>query len=124
MIALAALGYARIVAFGAADIENDLEVQVRRPAAILAFRAEFSKLLACHESTGNFKKIPKTEGAIECMDLPDEFPSDIDYAKYIEETTEILRDLGYFGEIKPPQKRIRITKANRRAVLSQFAVAP
>ncbi len=77
-----------------------------------------------HESTGNFKKIPKTEGAIECMDLPDEFPSDIDYAKYIEETTEILRDLGYFGEIKPPQKRIRITKANRRAVLSQFAVAP
>lgn len=77
-----------------------------------------------HATTGNFKKVPKSDGAIPAMNLPDEFPSDIDYAKYFDETKDILRDLGYFGEIKPPQKRIRITKANRRAVLSQFAVAP
>ena len=77
-----------------------------------------------HASTGNFKKVPKSDGAIPCMTLTDKFPRDIDYAKYYDETKDILRDLGYFGEIKPPQKRIRITKANRRAVLSQFAVAP
>lgn len=77
-----------------------------------------------HASTGNYKKVPKSDGAIPCMMLPDEFPRDIDYAKYFDETKDILRDLGYFGEIKPPQKRIRITKANRKAVLSQFAVAP
>lgn len=77
-----------------------------------------------HATTGNFKKVPKSDGAIPAMNLPEEFPSDIDYPRYIEETTEILRDLGYFGEIKPPQKRIRITKANRQRVLSIFAVAP
>lgn len=77
-----------------------------------------------HATTGNYKKVPKSDGAIPAMNLPDEFPSDIDYARYIVETNDILRDLGYFGEIKPPQKRIRITKANRQAVLSQFAVEP
>jgi len=58
------------------------------------------------------------------MNLPDEFPSDIDYGRYIAETEEILKDLGYYGEIKPPQKRIRITKANRQRVLSVWSTAP
>lgn len=77
-----------------------------------------------HPTTGNYKKIPKTEGAIECMDLPDTFPDDIDYARYVEETESILKSLGYYGAIRPPQKRIRITKANRQHVLSTWSIAP
>ena len=77
-----------------------------------------------HATTGNFKKIPKSEGAIPCMNLPDEFPSDIDYDRHVEETESILRDLGFYGAKLPPQKRIRITKANRLSVLSTFSVSP
>lgn len=51
-----------------------------------------------HEKTGNFKKISKTEGAVECMTLPDEFPSDIDYARYVEEAEKIIREYGYYNE--------------------------
>lgn len=77
-----------------------------------------------HPTTGNFKKVPKSEGAIPCMDLPTDFPTDIDYDRYVAETESILRDLGYYGVIKPPEKRIRITKANRVEVLSKWSVAP
>ena len=77
-----------------------------------------------HPTTGNFKKIPKTEGAIECMDLPDEFPGDIDYARYVDEANTLLDDLGFRGPKKLKQPRIRITKANRALVLSLFGAAP
>lgn len=77
-----------------------------------------------HESTGNFKKVSGSEGAIECMTLPDEFPSDIDYPRYIEEAETILRNVGYYGPKRPPEKRIRITKANRQRVLSHWSIAP
>jgi hypothetical protein len=30
------------------------------------------------------------------MTLPDEFPSDIDYAWYIQKADDMLRDLGYY----------------------------
>lgn len=43
-------------------------------------------------SSGNM--VPKTEGARVCMTLPDKLPKDLDYAWYIKETYEILRDLG------------------------------
>lgn len=76
-----------------------------------------------HPTTGNFKKVPKSDGAIPCMDLPDEFPSDIDYDRYVAETESILRDLGYYGPKPEPMKRIRITKANRVDVLSAFSVS-
>lgn len=77
-----------------------------------------------HPTTGNFKKVSNTEGAIECMNLPDEFPSDIDYARYIAEAEIILTNVGYYGPKRPKQKRIRITKANRRFVLSAFSLSP
>lgn len=66
-----------------------------------------------HATTGNFKKVPKSDGAIECMRLPDEFPVDIDYARYIEEAESILNDLGFYGPKVEPRKPLRITKANR-----------
>lgn len=76
-----------------------------------------------HPTTGNYKKIPKTDGATECMRLPDDFPEDIDYQRYIDETESILSDLGFYGPKAPPMKRIRITKANREAVLRTWLLA-
>jgi hypothetical protein len=70
-----------------------------------------------HPTTGNFKKIAKTDGAIECMRLPDEFPEDIDYDRYISETEEILTDLGFYGPKPEPVKMPRITKANRETIM-------
>lgn len=77
-----------------------------------------------HETTGNFKKIPKTDGAAECMRLPDDFPEDIDYRRYIEETETILSDLGFYGPKPPKLKRIRLTKTNRETVLRTWIIAP
>ncbi|OQM74912.1 hypothetical protein [Manganibacter manganicus] len=76
-----------------------------------------------HPTTGNFAKVPKTDGAIECMRLPDEFPDDIDYERYIAEAESILSDLGYYGPKVEPRKPIRITKANREAVLRAWLLA-
>lgn len=41
------------------------------------------------------KKVPKSDGAKPLMTLPDEFPSDVNYDWYIEETYSMLADLGY-----------------------------
>lgn len=73
---------------------------------------------------GNFKKIPKTDGAVECMRLPDEFPDDINYDRYIEEAESILRDVGFYGDIVPKPKPIRITRRNKVSVLTAWALAP
>ena len=75
-----------------------------------------------HETTGNFKKVSKTDGAIECLRLPDEFPSDIDYRRYIAEAESILSDLGFYGPKVPRAKAIRDSKANRQ-ILLQWALA-
>ncbi len=45
-------------------------------------------------------RVPVTEGAKPCMDLPKNFPDDIDYSKYIEITKELLTDIGYFSKSK------------------------
>ena len=39
-------------------------------------------------------KVPKTDGAQICMVIPPTLPKDIDYAWYVNETYDILRDLG------------------------------
>lgn len=64
-----------------------------------------------NEKTGNFKKVSKTDGARPVMDLPDEFPEDIDYDRYIQQATEILMDLGYTRR-PPPVKPVRVYKYN------------
>jgi hypothetical protein len=43
--------------------------------------------------TGN--KVPKTDGAKPCMELPAEFPADVDYEWYVREAEEILTLVGY-----------------------------
>ena len=51
-----------------------------------------------HETTGNFKKVSKTDGCRPIMDLPDEFPPDIDHARYIDEAWQIIRNVGALPE--------------------------
>ena len=45
-------------------------------------------------------KVPDTEGAKPCLDLPDTFPDDIDYQWYINKTTEMLYDIAYLSKPK------------------------
>ena len=45
-----------------------------------------------YETSGNM--VPKSIGAKPCMDLPDEFPEDIDYEWYIREAYAIMKDMG------------------------------
>lgn len=73
-------------------------------------------------TTGNFNKIPKTDGARECMRLPDEFPDDIDYDRYVLEAETILKELGFYGSPEK-QKRIRLTKKNKFDVLGLWVTA-
>lgn len=43
----------------------------------------------------NGNKVPKSDHGVPLMDLPEEFPSDVDYDWYIEESKRILKDIGY-----------------------------
>lgn len=40
------------------------------------------------------KKVPKSDGAVPCMRLPDVFPDDVDYDWYVREAKKILKTLG------------------------------
>lgn len=42
-------------------------------------------------------KVPRSDGAKPLMQLPTEFPDDVDYQWYISETDKILREIGYLG---------------------------
>lgn len=44
--------------------------------------------------SGNRNKVPSSDGAVPLMQLPDEFPSDVDYEHYIVEANTILKDIG------------------------------
>ena len=41
-------------------------------------------------------KVPSSDNARPLMDMPDTFPEDLDYDRYISEANDILFDLGYF----------------------------
>lgn len=43
-------------------------------------------------------KIPDTEGAKPCMDLPENFPNDIDYQWYVEHTKKLGQECGYLSK--------------------------
>jgi hypothetical protein len=44
---------------------------------------------------GTGKKVPRSEGAKPCMNLPDSFPEDINYQWYLDEANKILSEIGY-----------------------------
>jgi hypothetical protein len=48
-------------------------------------------------------KVPETEGAMPTMDLPSEFPSDVNYDFYIDKTIKILYEINY---IKRPKQQV------------------
>lgn len=76
-----------------------------------------------HATTGNHPMVPKTEGCAPCMTLPDELPDDIDYARYISVTKEILMDIGFDHRPPPPPKLVRLTKANTVSILHLAALS-
>lgn len=58
-------------------------------------------------------RVPRSEGAQPLMDLPEKFPSDVDYGWYIDEAKSMLRDLGFYGAP---------TKITKRAVLGRLVL--
>ncbi len=44
---------------------------------------------------GSGNKVANSDNATPCMDLPSDFPEDIDYPRYIKEAQEILIDIGH-----------------------------
>lgn len=42
----------------------------------------------------NGNDVPKSEGAKQCMELPDDLPDDINYDWYVRETTAMMQDIG------------------------------
>lgn len=45
-------------------------------------------------------KVPETEGALPCMELPDQMPTNIDHRWYINKTIDMAYDLGYYHKAK------------------------
>lgn len=82
----------------------------------------FIRTKTTHAVTGNYTTVAKTQGCQPLMQLPDELPDDIDHKWYIAEAREILMNVGFIRR-PPKQKRIRITKANRAAVMSAWLLA-
>lgn len=72
-----------------------------------------------HETTGNYKKVSKSEGARPCMNLPDELPDDIDYDAYVAAAKELLMDIG-FDRRPDPVRPLRIYKWS---AMAWFAIA-
>jgi hypothetical protein len=54
----------------------------------------------CIQTVATGNKVADSDGGKPCMDLPDEFPNDIDYEKYIAKATESLYDIGYYKRSK------------------------
>lgn len=48
---------------------------------------------------GNHNKVPKSDGAMQLMELPDEFPSDVDISRYVKEANQILHEIAFHGDV-------------------------
>lgn len=59
--------------------------------------------------TGSGNKVPRTDGAIPCMNLPVDFPTNVDYNWYVNEVNELLMDIG-LKERPPVVKKTRSKK--------------
>lgn len=47
----------------------------------------------------SLNKVPKSDGCKPLMELPDEFPRDVDFGSYIKAAREMLYDIGYYEEL-------------------------
>lgn len=50
-----------------------------------------------YKTNGN--KVPRSDGARPCMELPDVIPDDIDYGWYVKEARKILEGIGFYEEL-------------------------
>lgn len=50
-------------------------------------------------TSGNRNKVPNSDGAKPLMELPDEFPDDVNHAWYIAEARSILKDIGWTSDV-------------------------
>lgn len=50
-------------------------------------------------TSGNRNKVPNSDGARPLMELPDEFPDDVDHGWYIAEARSILKDIGWVSSV-------------------------
>ena len=76
-------------------------------------------------ASGTNPKVPKTDGCVPMMTLPDDYavPDDIDYQRYIDEAEQILTDIGFYGDKREPIKFPRVVKANAPGILQAYLVA-
>ncbi len=78
------------------------EDSVRYLGKVVRFYIGLSSIGAIYykekNKSGGRNKVPASDGAVPVMDLPSEFPSDVDYAFYIREAEAILRDIGASDE--------------------------
>lgn len=58
----------------------------------------------------NDNLVPRSEGALALMEIPEEFPDDVNYHWYIDECYSILRDIGYY----PKQPKVYSLRGNAR----------
>ncbi|WP_242136960.1 hypothetical protein [Sphingomonas sp. TREG-RG-20F-R18-01] len=72
-----------------------------------------------HEVTGNHKRVSKSDGARPLMNLPPEFPDDIDYDRYLQEARERLMDIGFD---RRPEK-VRPLRLAKWSAFAWFAIA-
>lgn len=54
----------------------------------------------CIRTVAHNNKVADSDGAKPCMELPDSFPTDINYQAYIDKTKEILYDIAYYSRPK------------------------
>jgi hypothetical protein len=72
-----------------------------------------------HATTGTLGKVPNSDGCRPLMNLPDEFPSDVDHEAYIRAAEDVLLNIGY-RDRPAPVKPLRLFKWSAPA---WFAVA-
>lgn len=61
---------------------------------------------------GNHNKVPRSDGGKPCMELPKELPDDINYAWYIHESREILKEIAFEEDLigKPVRKKKKVAE--------------
>ncbi len=59
-----------------------------------------TKIVGTINYISNNNKVPDTDNAQPCMELPNEFPIDIAYDWYISKTNDMLEDIGYYKKQK------------------------
>ena len=58
-----------------------------------------TKSLGALHYQDSLNKVPKSDGCRPLMELPDQFPDDVDFGAYIRDARQMLYDIGYYEEL-------------------------